>query len=162
MNASGNRMQALASDCVKPRWASSAVDVMPYGLDPDYGVDHGPVRRPIPVAKSLDDVLLAYEINGCTAAGQRVPAPVHRSVLGNTLGYLFGAVVQHPSPSADRRPAPRVQRPPSPTRPGYRARAREPAVPWRSLEFICSRFNCRRPRVRLGDQRDRGSPLRAW
>jgi DMSO/TMAO reductase YedYZ molybdopterin-dependent catalytic subunit len=45
----------------------SAVDVMPYGLDPDYvtgGVDYGPVRRPIPVAKALDDVILAYEMNG--------------------------------------------------------------------------------------------------
>jgi DMSO/TMAO reductase YedYZ molybdopterin-dependent catalytic subunit len=44
-----------------------AVDVMPYGLDPDYlsgGVDYGKVRRPIPVAKALDDVILAYEMNG--------------------------------------------------------------------------------------------------
>jgi DMSO/TMAO reductase YedYZ molybdopterin-dependent catalytic subunit len=44
-----------------------AVEVMPYGLDPDYvsgGVSYGPVRRPIPVAKALDDVILAYEMNG--------------------------------------------------------------------------------------------------
>lgn len=44
-----------------------AVDVMPYGLDPDYvtgGVNYGPVRRPIPVGKALDDVILAYELNG--------------------------------------------------------------------------------------------------
>ncbi|GLY93066.1 sulfite oxidase [Actinoplanes sp. NBRC 103695] len=44
-----------------------AVDVMPVGLDPDYvtgGVNLGPVRRPIPVRKALDDVLLAYEMNG--------------------------------------------------------------------------------------------------
>ncbi|MFI7211233.1 sulfite oxidase [Micromonospora maritima] len=44
-----------------------AVDVMPEGLDPHYvtgGVDLGPVRRPLPVAKALDDVLLAYEMNG--------------------------------------------------------------------------------------------------
>ncbi|GGL13451.1 sulfite oxidase [Planomonospora parontospora] len=44
-----------------------AVDVMPRGLDPRYvadGVDHGRVRRPIPVAKALDDVILAYEMNG--------------------------------------------------------------------------------------------------
>jgi DMSO/TMAO reductase YedYZ molybdopterin-dependent catalytic subunit len=44
-----------------------AVDVMPRGLDPDYvdaGTNHGRVRRPIPVAKALDDVLLAYEMNG--------------------------------------------------------------------------------------------------
>lgn len=44
-----------------------AVDVMPEGLDPDYvtgGVNLGRVRRPLPVAKALDDVLLAYEMNG--------------------------------------------------------------------------------------------------
>jgi len=45
----------------------AAVDVMPYGLDPDYvtgGTDYGRVRRPIPVVKALDDVILAYEMNG--------------------------------------------------------------------------------------------------
>jgi DMSO/TMAO reductase YedYZ molybdopterin-dependent catalytic subunit len=44
-----------------------AVDVMASGLDPNYvtgGVDLGPVRRPMPVRKALDDVLLAYEMNG--------------------------------------------------------------------------------------------------
>ncbi|MGK5548430.1 sulfite oxidase [Streptomyces sp. URMC 127] len=44
-----------------------AVDVMPRGLDPRYtagGTDYGRVRRPMPVAKALDDVLLAYEMNG--------------------------------------------------------------------------------------------------
>ncbi|GAA2239068.1 MULTISPECIES: sulfite oxidase [Kitasatospora] len=45
-----------------------AVDVMPIGLDPDYvtsdGRNLGRVRRPLPVAKALDDVLLAYEMNG--------------------------------------------------------------------------------------------------
>lgn len=44
-----------------------AVDVLPSGLDPHYvtgGEDLGPVRRPLPVAKALDDVLLAYEMNG--------------------------------------------------------------------------------------------------
>ncbi|MEV6491335.1 sulfite oxidase [Actinoplanes sp. NPDC051633] len=44
-----------------------AVDVQPVGLDPDYvtgGVNLGPVRRPLPVRKALDDVLLAYEMNG--------------------------------------------------------------------------------------------------
>ncbi|MFD9593524.1 sulfite oxidase [Kitasatospora sp. NPDC059973] len=44
-----------------------AVDVLPIGLDPAYvsgGVDFGRVRRPLPVAKALDDVLLAYEMNG--------------------------------------------------------------------------------------------------
>jgi DMSO/TMAO reductase YedYZ molybdopterin-dependent catalytic subunit len=44
-----------------------AVDVLPAGLDPNYvtgGVDLGPVRRPMPVGKALDDVLLAHEMNG--------------------------------------------------------------------------------------------------
>jgi DMSO/TMAO reductase YedYZ molybdopterin-dependent catalytic subunit len=44
-----------------------AVDVMPQGLDPRVvsgGVDQGHVRRPLPVAKALDDVLVAYEMNG--------------------------------------------------------------------------------------------------
>lgn len=45
----------------------NAVDVMPWGLDPDYvtgGVDYGPVRRPLPVAKAFKDAILAYEMNG--------------------------------------------------------------------------------------------------
>ena len=40
---------------------------MPVGLDDPYvcgGVDYGPVRRPLPVAKAMHDVLLAYEMNG--------------------------------------------------------------------------------------------------
>jgi DMSO/TMAO reductase YedYZ molybdopterin-dependent catalytic subunit len=44
-----------------------AVDVMPEGLDDRVitnGVDQGHVRRPLPVAKALDDALLAYEMNG--------------------------------------------------------------------------------------------------
>ncbi|MFF8574286.1 sulfite oxidase [Streptomyces sp. NPDC015408] len=45
-----------------------AVDVMPRGLDADYvtadGTDLGRVRRPLPLSKALDDVLLAYEMNG--------------------------------------------------------------------------------------------------
>ncbi|MGW3623470.1 sulfite oxidase [Streptomyces sp. NPDC000880] len=47
--------------------SSSAVDVMPRGLDDEFisdGVNHGRVRRPLPVAKALDDVILAYEMNG--------------------------------------------------------------------------------------------------
>jgi DMSO/TMAO reductase YedYZ molybdopterin-dependent catalytic subunit len=47
--------------------ARAAVDVQPVGLDPHFvsgGVDLGSVRRPLPVAKALDDVLLAYEMNG--------------------------------------------------------------------------------------------------
>lgn len=44
-----------------------AVQVMAVGLDAAYscdGVDHGHVRRPLPRAKALDDVLLAWEMNG--------------------------------------------------------------------------------------------------
>ncbi|MGW8889191.1 sulfite oxidase [Streptomyces sp. NPDC055749] len=44
-----------------------AVDVLPRGLDGEVvsdGVELGRVRRPLPVAKALDDVLLAYEMNG--------------------------------------------------------------------------------------------------
>ena len=47
----------------------AAVDVMPQGLDPDFvsaDVDLGQVRRPLPVAKAVRDVLLAYEMNGQT------------------------------------------------------------------------------------------------
>jgi DMSO/TMAO reductase YedYZ molybdopterin-dependent catalytic subunit len=43
------------------------VQVMPSGLDANFvseGVDLGRVRRPLPIAKALDDVLLAYEMNG--------------------------------------------------------------------------------------------------
>lgn len=62
----------------------AAVDVMPYGLDPDFvtgGVNCGQVRRPIPVAKALDDVILAYEMNG-------EPLPPDN-------GYPVRAVVPH-------------------------------------------------------------------
>lgn len=44
-----------------------AVDVLPRGLDAEVvtdGVNLGRARRPLPVAKALDDVLLAYEMNG--------------------------------------------------------------------------------------------------
>ncbi|WP_329095277.1 sulfite oxidase [Streptomyces sp. NBC_01439] len=44
-----------------------AVDVLPRGLDEEVvanGVNLGRVRRPLPVSKALDDVLLAYEMNG--------------------------------------------------------------------------------------------------
>jgi DMSO/TMAO reductase YedYZ molybdopterin-dependent catalytic subunit len=45
----------------------AAVDLLPTGLDPDFvsgGVNLGPVRRPLPLAKALHDVLLAVEMNG--------------------------------------------------------------------------------------------------
>ncbi len=45
-----------------------AVDIMPRGLDDEYvtsnGTNYGRVRRPMPIAKALDDVILAYEMNG--------------------------------------------------------------------------------------------------
>lgn len=45
-----------------------AVDVMPEGLDSTVaaadGTDQGHVRRPFPIAKALDDVLIALEMNG--------------------------------------------------------------------------------------------------
>ncbi|MFD3538948.1 sulfite oxidase [Streptomyces sp. NPDC058662] len=47
--------------------ARTAVDVLPRGLDEEVvasGVNLGRVRRPLPVAKALDDVILAYEMNG--------------------------------------------------------------------------------------------------
>lgn len=50
-------------------WAGvtpDAVDVMPSGLDATVvanGADNGHVRRPFPIDKALDDVLLAYEMN---------------------------------------------------------------------------------------------------
>jgi DMSO/TMAO reductase YedYZ molybdopterin-dependent catalytic subunit len=43
-----------------------AVSIQATGLDPNYvngGVDYGPVRRPFPVAKALDDALLAWGMN---------------------------------------------------------------------------------------------------
>ncbi|WP_219462078.1 sulfite oxidase [Nonomuraea rhizosphaerae] len=40
-----------------------AVDLMPTGLDAPFE-DYGHVRRPLPVDKAMDDVLLAYEMNG--------------------------------------------------------------------------------------------------
>jgi DMSO/TMAO reductase YedYZ molybdopterin-dependent catalytic subunit len=48
---------------------TAAVDVQPEGLDPEFvsnGVNLGHVRRPLPIAKALDDALLAYEMNGET------------------------------------------------------------------------------------------------
>lgn len=44
-----------------------AVDVLPRGLDDEVvsaGVNLGRVRRPLPIAKAMDDVLVAYEMNG--------------------------------------------------------------------------------------------------
>jgi DMSO/TMAO reductase YedYZ molybdopterin-dependent catalytic subunit len=52
------------------RWArlrSDALSVMATGLDDPYvyrGIDYGPVRRPLPVHKALDDCMLVLEMNG--------------------------------------------------------------------------------------------------
>src|SRR4051794_4552020 len=47
--------------------APDAVSIQAAGLDPNYvsaGVDYGPVRRPFPVTKALDDAILAWGANG--------------------------------------------------------------------------------------------------
>jgi len=57
----------LSTVLTKAGLLSTAVDVMPSGLDSTVvasGVDAGHVRRPVPVSKALNDVLLAYEMNG--------------------------------------------------------------------------------------------------
>jgi DMSO/TMAO reductase YedYZ molybdopterin-dependent catalytic subunit len=57
----------LATVLERAGLTDTAVDVLPQGLDADFvsgGVNLGPVRRPLPVAKALHDVLLAYEMNG--------------------------------------------------------------------------------------------------
>ncbi|MEU5259669.1 sulfite oxidase [Amycolatopsis sp. NPDC021455] len=57
----------LATVLARAGLSRHAVDVLPEGLDPDYvtgGVNLGKVRRPLPVGKALQDVLLAYEMNG--------------------------------------------------------------------------------------------------
>ncbi|MFB9684567.1 sulfite oxidase [Amycolatopsis plumensis] len=57
----------LATVLARAGLTRHAVDVLPEGLDADYvaaGVNLGKVRRPLPVGKALQDVLLAYEMNG--------------------------------------------------------------------------------------------------
>ncbi|MFD3874534.1 sulfite oxidase [Streptomyces sp. NPDC058623] len=64
-----------------------AVDVLPRGLDDEVvtnGVNLGRVRRPLPVAKALDDVILAYEMNGRPLPADH-GAPV-RVVVPNWIG----------------------------------------------------------------------------
>lgn len=68
-------------------WAGvtkDAVDVMPAGLDATVvtnGTDNGHVRRPFPIQKAFEDVLLAYEMNG-TALPPDHGAPVRVIVPG--------------------------------------------------------------------------------
>jgi len=47
----------------RARIKRTAVDVQPQGLDAEVGTN-GHVRRPIPIEKALDDVLLVYGLNG--------------------------------------------------------------------------------------------------
>jgi DMSO/TMAO reductase YedYZ molybdopterin-dependent catalytic subunit len=57
----------LATVLERAGLSAAAVDVLPRGLDADFvdqGVNLGRVRRPLPIAKALKDVLLAYEMNG--------------------------------------------------------------------------------------------------
>ncbi|MFD9458381.1 sulfite oxidase [Streptomyces sp. NPDC059985] len=64
-----------------------AVDVLPRGLDDEVvtnGVNLGRVRRPLPVSKALDDVILAYEMNGRPLPADH-GAPV-RVVVPNWIG----------------------------------------------------------------------------
>jgi DMSO/TMAO reductase YedYZ molybdopterin-dependent catalytic subunit len=47
--------------------SAHGVSVMPQGLDAEVvanGANQGHVRRPLPIAKALEDALLAYEMNG--------------------------------------------------------------------------------------------------
>lgn len=53
----------LADVLDRARLKRSAVDVQPEGLDEEVGTS-GHVRRPIPIQKALDDVLLVYALNG--------------------------------------------------------------------------------------------------
>ncbi|MCK2244555.1 MULTISPECIES: sulfite oxidase [unclassified Crossiella] len=57
----------LATVLERAGLTGAAVDVLPSGLDPEFvegPVNLGRVRRPLPVAKALQDTLLAYEMNG--------------------------------------------------------------------------------------------------
>jgi DMSO/TMAO reductase YedYZ molybdopterin-dependent catalytic subunit len=57
----------LAEVLERARILPGAIDVMPQGLDADYGtggVVYGPIRRPLPIAKAFRDAILAYEMNG--------------------------------------------------------------------------------------------------
>ena len=73
---------------------STAVDVMPSGLDGTVvasGVDAGHVRRPVPVSKALNDVLLAYEMNGQPLPLRpRLPGAARRPGLGRGREHQVG------------------------------------------------------------------------
>ena len=64
---SGGTAYASSTCCGGSGSDPEAVSIQATGLDPNYvsgGVDYGPVRRPFPVAKALDDAILAWGMNG--------------------------------------------------------------------------------------------------
>jgi DMSO/TMAO reductase YedYZ molybdopterin-dependent catalytic subunit len=100
----------------------AAVSIQAAGLDASYvsgGVDYGPVRRPFPVSKALDDALLAWDMNG-------EPLPDHGHPLRQVLpGWPSpGARGAGPLPCAGSRSARTVARP----GPGHGSAARASAA----------------------------------
>ena len=81
-----------------------AVDVLPQGLDANVvsgGVDLGKVRRPLPVDKALDDVLLAYEMNGVQVASRpRLSRPPRRARVGRDRQHQVARPDRGLDPSA--------------------------------------------------------------
>src|SRR6266536_4361663 len=72
----------------------SAVDVMPSGLDPEFisgGVNSGHVRRPMSVEKAMDDVILAYQMNGeALALGASLPVGEQQVLTGRSWSPSAG------------------------------------------------------------------------
>ena len=88
-----------------------AVSIMATGLDPSYvsgGVDYGAVRRPFPVAKALDDALLAWGMNGeplLPDHGAPAAAGAARAGSGSRASSGSGRS-RSPGPSSPRRGTP--------------------------------------------------------
>ena len=84
--------------------AGDAVDVLPAGLDATVvsdGVDQGHVRRPLPVAKALDDVLLAYEMNGEPLPPDHgFPGAARRARAGSASRTSSGSATSRCRPAA--------------------------------------------------------------
>ena len=72
-----------------------AVCVTPVGLDASYvvdGIDHGRVRRPLPLAKALDDVLVALDMNDAPLpARPRLPGTARRARVGRASRASSGS-----------------------------------------------------------------------
>ena len=81
-----------------------AVDVLPEGLDATVvsnGVDQGHVRRPLPVGKALDDVLVAYEMNGAPLPPDHgAPAAARRPRLGRDREHQVAGADRGRRPAA--------------------------------------------------------------